>query len=244
MKPLISLIIPTLNEEKYIGKLLESIKLQDFPHETIIADGGSQDKTLEIAKKYDTIILKKNKNTPKVNNDGARARNDAARIARADWLLFLDADVVLKKGFLKECYDEIKKRGLDAATCYAFPDTKSYFHMLNFEVANSWMFFFKNIKPFAWGFCIFAKKTIHDRINGYDDSITFGDDSNYIIKASKLGKFGILNKYIHTSVRRFVKEGEMRSLLKYAYLNFYRLFAREIKKDINYKSDYTKLKKV
>jgi glycosyltransferase involved in cell wall biosynthesis len=238
MKPLVSIIIPTLNEEKYIGRVLESIKAQNFPCEIIIGDGGSTDKTLEIAKRYGAIIIRKDKNTRKAKNDGARARNDGAKIAKAEMLLSLDADVILDTGFLKSCYDEIKKKKLDVATCYSLPDTEDLRHIINYEIANSWIFLLKKIKPYAQ-LCIFCSKKVDDLIGGYDEDITFGDDSNYVCRASKVGKFGILDKYIRTSARRFAKEGNIKSTLKYAYLNLYRLLIGEIKKDINYKSDYS-----
>jgi glycosyltransferase involved in cell wall biosynthesis len=237
MKPLISIIIPTLNEERYIGRLLASIKEQNFPCEIIIADGGSKDKTFEIAKRYGAIILRKSKGTRKAKNDGARARNDGAKAARAKMLLSLDADVVLEEDFLKFCYDEIKKKKLDIATCYALPDIKHLGYTINYEVANSWIYLFRKIKPYAH-LCIFCSKKIHDSIKGYDEDITFGDDSDYVCRASRVGKFGILNRYIRTSVRRFVKEGDIKSTLKYAYFNLYRLIIGEIKKEIDYKSGY------
>ena len=54
---MISIIIPTLNEEKYLPLLLSSIKKQNFnDYEIIIADAGSDDKTLEIVKNYNCKI--------------------------------------------------------------------------------------------------------------------------------------------------------------------------------------------
>ncbi len=58
--PTISVILPTYNAEKDLKKCLDSIKMQDYPKdklEILVIDGGSKDKTLEIAKKYKTTIL-------------------------------------------------------------------------------------------------------------------------------------------------------------------------------------------
>lgn len=58
--PTISVILPTYNAEKYLKRCLDSIKMQDYPKEKleiIVIDGGSRDRTLEIAKRYETKIL-------------------------------------------------------------------------------------------------------------------------------------------------------------------------------------------
>ncbi len=73
---MISIIIPTLNEEKYLPKLLRSIKEQDFKEELeiIVADANSEDKTREIAKKFSCKIVE--------GGLPAKARNEGAKIAK------------------------------------------------------------------------------------------------------------------------------------------------------------------
>ena len=59
-EPLLSVIIPTYNSEETLEKTLTSLRMQTIPQEQmeiLIIDGGSTDSTLEIAKKYNTIIL-------------------------------------------------------------------------------------------------------------------------------------------------------------------------------------------
>ena len=92
---MLSIIIPTLNEEHYLPLLLESIKRQDFDshgYEIIIADADSRDKTLKIAQNYNCKVI-----------DGglpAKGKNKGAKVARGDLLLFLDADTVLPENFV------------------------------------------------------------------------------------------------------------------------------------------------
>jgi glycosyltransferase involved in cell wall biosynthesis len=226
----LSIIIPCLNEEKNISKLLTSIKSQNFPCEIIVADAGSSDKTVKVAKTFGVRVIK--------GGLPARGRNNGAKVAKSELLLFLDADVLLKKGFLEYCCNEIEKNKLVGATCYAYPLSKNIFDVLSYQSANAWIFMFKRIKPFAHGFCIFAKKKAHNRIKGFDESITFGEDSDYVNRISRLGKFDVLKKYIYVSVRRFVKEGRIKSNLKYFYLNLHRLFVGEIRKNVGYKFNH------
>lgn len=92
IKFMLSIIIPALNEEKFIPLLLESIKKQDFQdYEIIVADAGSKDKTVEISKNYNAAIV--------MGGLPAKGRNEGAKIARGDLFLFLDADVILPEYF-------------------------------------------------------------------------------------------------------------------------------------------------
>jgi glycosyltransferase involved in cell wall biosynthesis len=224
MKPELSIIIPALNEEKHISELLNSIKEQNFPCEIIVADAESRDKTKNIAREYGAKVVR--------GGIPATGRNNGAKHAKSNLLLFLDADVTLQKGFLDFCCEKIKENNLDAATCYALPSSKKLIDKLNYKTANAWMDFFKKIKPYAHGFCIFAKKRMHNKVSGFNESIKFGEDSDYVNRISKIGNFDIIEKYVYASVRRFEKEGRTKSMFKYTYLNFRRLFG-EIK-DVKY----------
>ncbi len=89
MKPLISIIIPTYQEEKIIGKTLSELKAKlTLPHEIIVTDDASTDKTVEMAKKYADLVL-----APTTKHMSIAAnRNEAASHAQADMFVFMDAD--------------------------------------------------------------------------------------------------------------------------------------------------------
>jgi len=90
--PKVSFLIPTLNAEKYLEKCLESIKDLKYPTDLIevfIADGGSIDSTLAIAKKYRTTILKNDRKIAEYGKKIAFDRSEGEIIA------FLDSDNVI-----------------------------------------------------------------------------------------------------------------------------------------------------
>ena len=92
---MISIIIPTLNEERYLDETLKSLnQLGDLPHEIIISDGNSTDNTKEIAERYGAKMVVWDK--PGVRQTFGQAKNSGAAIATGKFLLFIDADVVLK----------------------------------------------------------------------------------------------------------------------------------------------------
>ncbi|OGE13633.1 hypothetical protein A3G14_04605 [Candidatus Curtissbacteria bacterium RIFCSPLOWO2_12_FULL_38_9] len=92
----ISVIISTKNEQKNIKRLLKSLKKQSFSgFETILVDNFSFDQTSKIAKPFVDKLLH-------TGNERSSQRNYGAKKASGKWLLFLDADMQLKKKALKE----------------------------------------------------------------------------------------------------------------------------------------------
>ena len=92
---MLSIIIPTLNEEKCLPKLLDSIKNQNFnDYEIIVADAHSRDRTRAIALRYGCKIVEGG--IPSV------ARNHGIKVAQGDYILFVDADSVLTRGFFPQ----------------------------------------------------------------------------------------------------------------------------------------------
>ena len=103
MKPLVSVIVPTRNSEKFIGKCLESISKQTYSRiEIIVVDNNSTDRTKEIAKKF----------TKKVYNKGperSAQRNYGAKMSKGSFVLFIDSDMVLTSKVVGECVLSIGK---------------------------------------------------------------------------------------------------------------------------------------
>lgn len=94
----LSIIITTKNEEKNIGKLLESIKIQSYKnYEIIVVDNNSKDNTKEIAKKYGAKVLYK-------GPERSAQRNYGAEESQGKYLLILDADMILEEGILEEMF--------------------------------------------------------------------------------------------------------------------------------------------
>lgn len=76
-----SIVIPTYNEEEYLPKLLESIKMQSYDdYEIIVADANSNDRTREIAEEYGCIVVE--------GGLPAVGRNNGAKVAKGEIILF------------------------------------------------------------------------------------------------------------------------------------------------------------
>jgi len=220
------IVIPALNEEKYLPKLLISIKLQDYPCEIVVADAGSSDATRKIAQDFGCKVV--------AGGLPPKGRNEGAKHANADLILFLDADVILPAGFLATAIKEFEEKRLDIATCSADPLSSNWIDRAVFGLANLAIILFQKYRPFAQGFCLLVRKSLHDRIAGFNERVTFAEDSEYALRASVYGRFGVIGRKIMVSARRFEKEGRLRLLGKYFYFNLARLLFGEIKRPIDY----------
>ena len=87
--PLVSVIIPVYNCEKYLAEAIESVLDQTYqPLEIIVIDDGSTDGSAEVAKRFDTTV----QYCFQVNSGTAAARNRGIELAKGDFFAFLDAD--------------------------------------------------------------------------------------------------------------------------------------------------------
>ena len=228
-----------MNEENYLPLLFESLKKQRFPdYEIIVADAGSKDRTVEIAKKYNCKIVK--------GGSPAQGRNNGAKLAKGDFLLFLDADVILPEDFFKKTLDELKKRKLKIATFSLMPCRKDKFVRLLFNIFyNLPIFFMERTLPHA-AMGILISKDIFDKIKGFDETIKMAEDHDLARRAEKLGKYGVLRSTkIFISERRFETDGWLKTFLKYILCGLYMIFQGPIRKEIfEYKfNHYSKKKK-
>lgn len=221
-----SIIIPTLNEERYLPLLLESIKKQDFNnYEIIVADAGSEDKTVEIAKNYGCKIVK--------GGLPAKGRNEGAKVARGDTILFLDADVILPENFFENTLKEFEKRNLDIASFSLEPQSKSNFPKFLFNIFYNRPIKFLEKSLLHASQAILVKKILHQKIGGFDEEIKLAEDHYYIREAAKIGKFGIIkSSRVLISTRRFEKDGWLKTYLKYLLAELHLIFLGPIKSDI------------
>jgi glycosyltransferase involved in cell wall biosynthesis len=222
---MISIIIPALNEENYLPGLLDSLEKQNLKdYEMILADAGSRDRTIEIAKKYGCKVVP--------GGLPAKGRNEGAKAARGDLFLFLDSDLVLPEGFLDAFLQEFKKKNLDIASTDLDFLTDKKIYKIGVFLCNIYYRCTQRILPHI-NQCILVKREFHNRIGGFDEEIKLSEDFIYVKKISKIGKFGHFSKIkYYTSVRRFEKDGLINTFLKYLLAHIYIAFFGPIKSDI------------
>ncbi|MFA6338661.1 MAG: glycosyltransferase [Candidatus Paceibacterota bacterium] len=189
---MISFIIPTLNEEKIIEKTISCISILNDKHEIIISDGGSLDKTLEIAKKYNCKI---SKHEEKEKQTIAGGRNNGAKIAEGDYLAFIDADCFIydSNSFFKKALNIFEKdKNIVALTVSikVLPEFEKLSDKVIFRCLNSLYFILNNILHIggASGEFQMIKNDEFKKVKGFDENLVTGEDHDLFRRLAKIGK--------------------------------------------------------
>jgi glycosyltransferase involved in cell wall biosynthesis len=223
---MLSIIIPTLNEEKYLPRLLDSIKSQNFSdYEIIVSDGGSIDKTKQIALDNQCVFLVDNE-----HHNPAWQRNNGAAVAKGETLLFIDCDSVLPNDFLNQSCTEFSRRQLTGAAFYISFNPNKASYRLYALIFNIFCWFRQYFAPAAVGAAILVKKTAHEAIAGFDVEVQIAEDFDYAYRASSQGRFGMIGSTcVLFSARRLEEEGEIKMVVKWLRMAGVTLFHTKIK---------------
>src|SRR6476469_10004419 len=100
--PLVSVVIPAYNAERFLGEAIESVLAQGYAHfELIVVDDGSSDRTAEVARSFGDRV----RTIEQENSGVSAARNAGTRAAGGELLAFLDADDRWSPGWLERMVD-------------------------------------------------------------------------------------------------------------------------------------------
>lgn len=217
--PSVAVIIPAYNEQKLVGLLLQDLAAQTkLPEEIIVVDCKSEDRTVE---KIDEFRDKLSIDVVQSEiRSAAAARNTGAKIARADYLLFIDADVRIPKNFIEEINKSLVKAAPDFLTPKYKTDTGSYLidHFMvwgiNLVIKIDIQLFHK---VFGIGGVMCVRRTLHEQIGGFNNSDVTYDDIRYINKLNELKASSIYRPDLKVIVssRRTKKDGRLAVLLRF-----------------------------
>lgn len=229
-KPFFSVVIPTLNEEDYLPKILSDLakqKRKDF--EIIIVDASSEDKTKEKALKFSKHFPLEFYKVGKRNV--SYQRNFGAQKAKGDYLLFLDADARVDNKFTKNIYKSISKKKNLLFLPILITDEPSSKNKLIFKVVNSAIKLSQSLnKPLSAGGSIFIARKLFLDLKGFREDLYMSEDHNLIQRSKKVGVKAKILKDVKVvfSLRRVKKEGEAIILYKYILSSIYMLINGEI----------------
>jgi glycosyltransferase involved in cell wall biosynthesis len=226
-KPIVSVIIPTYNEEYTIEGCLRSIKNQIFNKgkiESIVVDSHSPDNTRVVAKKFANKVI-----DVKARGVG-KARNIGAKHAEGKIVLFVDADTFLEKNFISEMYQTFKNprivcvagvlKNLERLTPVDRLFAIFHYGFLNKLSTVTAYFGF----PLFPSVCVASRKSVFEKVGGFAEDMACAEDVNFSRKMGEIGKCVVNKKATaYTSVRRITNCGKSEMYSMY-FKNYVRVF--------------------
>jgi len=172
----VSIIIPALNEEKNLARVLPAVMAQVGPgDEVIVVDNGSDDKTVAVAKSFNAKVLVESK------RGRGRARNAGIKHAEGEFVVFLDADCVPESNWLKNLLNPFSDNGIgcsggEIATVGAATPLSEFLagrgHLSQTATARH------PFLPFAQTGNVAFRRNVIERIGVFDESLDEGENAD------------------------------------------------------------------
>lgn len=232
----LAIIIPTLNEEHFIGRLLDSIISQSvMPKELVIVDAYSKDKTIAEIKKRQKKFNIQYFRIPR--STISRQRNFGVKKTTAPHILFLDADMELRKNdILEKYFNEVLKRKPDVAAAKNLPDRRYWKNSIYFMAEDLLFKFAKYFWPVITARNLYVNRDIFTRVGCFNEKIAVGEDQELVQRIVKKGGKLLFMKTVklHTSVRRVEQEGRRKYALRMILFGLNILLRGHIKTKVKY----------
>lgn len=231
----ISIIVPSFNNEKTIGKCMESLVKQDYPKdlfEILVVDNLSKDKTESICGQFKGVKFIKKLSSP------AQARNYGAKVAKGSIILFTDSDCIAPKNMLKKIMSNFKRydvAGVGGAY-KTFNKENPVARFVGYEIA--WRHSKQpKFTDFLGTYCCAYKKDIFLKFGGFDTSfkIASGEDPELSFKISQGGyKLAFDNTIFvwHTHPEKLKKYLKQQFFRAYWRVNMYNKHPQKIGGDV------------
>ena len=200
-RPVISSIIPTLNEAQSLTATLKSAQAT-VDVETIVVDGGSSDETAELARTFAATLLV-------VAGGRAKQLNAGARAATGDVLLFLHGDTRLPERFAEHVLNLLATPGTVAGAFKLGIDGTAIGLRVVEKLAN----FRSRLFQMPYGDqAIFTRSDLFHSIGGFPD-MPIMEDFVFVRRLKKEGRIALAPVAVTTSSRRWLKVGILKTTL-------------------------------
>ncbi|VVB66198.1 Glycosyltransferase AglE [Candidatus Gugararchaeum adminiculabundum] len=214
MKTKVSVIVPALNEEKYLAPCLRSIVGQrtSLEYEIIVVDSGSKDRTEEVARKYADLFI----NTKK--RGIALARNTGANNAKGQLFVFVDADTKIPPNYIDAVHAVMEEKTLAGLSCAFKFDKASRSLNAAQELSNKYLLVKGSFgKGEILGFNNAVRRETFFRAGGFPDAPL--EDGAFAKKLRGIGRVIYLPEpMVTTSARRLESGGTLKAAFYYANL--------------------------
>jgi glycosyltransferase involved in cell wall biosynthesis len=214
---MISVVIPTYNEQENIAQSLVSLRHQTIPrseYEILVVDGGSTDQTREIAKKYaDQVFIQTSR---KVGG----ARNDGIMAAHGDVVATTDADCIIPPTWIETIRKGFEDKSVVQLYGPVYPIEESIKNSISLLLSNTFsrLGYYTRIFYYTLGCNTAFRKDAFIQAGMYS-CIDAGDDLEIALRMKKFGRVKFDNAMkVGFSMRRYQQYGSLRSLYEWIYI--------------------------
>jgi cellulose synthase/poly-beta-1,6-N-acetylglucosamine synthase-like glycosyltransferase len=219
---MVSVVIPAYNEEKWIGKTLDSLVAQKTTEkfEVIVVDNVSTDKTAEIVRSYNRKLQIKLIKEKKKSRGAARRTGFAA--AKGEIIFSTDADSVVPEDWIETIMEYFKDEKIVAVTgtckIYDLANSKNVlfntFHPISMKL-------FRVLMGNYWlsGFNFAIRKKMYDESGGFDSQLNAQEDTDLAFRVKRYGKIRYIPDPVVTVSGRRFSDGMVKGL--YSYIDTY-----------------------
>ena len=195
---MLSFVIPAYNEEKYLAATLESIhaaaRAVGEPYEIVVANDNSNDATAQVAEAGGARVVTVHK------RQIAGTRNEGAKAARGEWLVFVDADTQISEAVLRGVIEALRAGAVGGGAGVRFADGPPWVHRWVGAIA-----FLMRMCNWAAGCFVFARRDAFDAVGGFDEQFYASEEIHFSRAMKKRGRFIVLREHVLTSGRKAEK---------------------------------------
>jgi glycosyltransferase involved in cell wall biosynthesis len=190
--PMISIIIPTLNEAGVIGQTVGFLKSHfTLPHEIIVSDGKSTDATAGIARQAGaTVVAYAGEKRQTI----AQGRNDGVRASQGDYIAFMDADCHIPdpEAFFKRAIGHFERDPRTVALSVSIrvlPEMETFSDKLVFSLFNRYLQILNNVfkQGMAAGEFQMMRRSAFEQVGGFNEALVASEDVDLFNRLSKVG---------------------------------------------------------
>lgn len=230
-KPLVSVVIPAYNAERYLGEAIESVLAQTYaPVETIVVDDGSSDETVAVASAYEGVTV-----IEQANAGPSAARNRGFAASRGELIAFHDSDDAMTPDKLE----------VQAGLLIADPGVGCVLaeQELLIEPGAELPFWVEGSKvetvmpprppeledePLVHPMTMVVRRSTFEQVGGFDESMRAAEDFDWMLRASEEGIE--IARLADVLLRRRVHPGSLTQDAAAARLGLFRAFKARIER--------------
>ncbi len=222
----VSIVIPTLNEEKILPNLFSNLEeLHPIPYEIIFVDGCSKDETACMIEKKGFHLIKS------IGKGRALQMNEGAYQASGDVIIFLHADTKVPSDLIQIVSETLQNKKITLGGFTSIMEGEKSRRFISFQNSlKTYLgaFLYSPIRCLCFGFrllfgdqVMFCRKSDFIKVGGFNYELPIMEDADLCLRINKLGAVKQIKNKVYSSDRRVATLGLLNAYLLYLKIYFF-----------------------